>query len=107
MATVSPRTAELALLSMAATHRLARRNGSPLPPDWQVAVMELAVVASSERTKGAPLPLPLPRSEWIGTDEAARRLDVTPRAVQLRCQRGTLPARRVGRQWLVEWEIAA
>ena len=106
MATVSPRTAELSLAALAAAWRLARRNGRGMPADWRAALTELAAVASSERTKGAPLPMPLPRSEWIGTDEAARRLDVTPRAVQMRCRRGTLPARRVGRQWLVEWESA-
>lgn len=108
MSGVSRRTAELALTALAVAWRLSapRRNGMAVPADWTRAVEELTLVvaeSSPERTefafsgaRRAPLVL--------STDEAAQRLGVSVRAVQKRCVAGTLPARRVGRQWLVEWE---
>ena len=45
------------------------------------------------------------RQLWAGngitTSDAAERLGVTQRAIQQRIQRGTLPAHRVGRTWVI------
>ncbi|QHO91904.1 DNA-binding protein [Actinomyces sp. 432] len=42
-----------------------------------------------------------PGGELVGVTEAAARLGVTPQAVRDRIGRGTLPARRLGREWAV------
>ena len=105
---VSTETAKLALTALALgwQRAAARRNGLPVPEAWQRAFLELSAVAGSpERTDSAPglLPVP-PLPEEVDVLTAAERLGVSRRAVQARCARGTLPARRVGRSWLVRWE---
>lgn len=40
-------------------------------------------------------------AKTLSTIEAAERLDITPQAVRLRIQVGTLRAERVGRDWRI------
>jgi len=76
-----------------------------MPADWRAALTELAAAASSGRTFPAQVVALLPRSvEEVDVDTAAERLGIGRRAVQARCARGTLPCRRVGRSWLIEWK---
>ncbi|MEU4161290.1 helix-turn-helix domain-containing protein [Actinoplanes sp. NPDC026670] len=105
-ATVSPRTAELALIALREVVRQAqpRRNGQPLPGDLVTAVLELRQVAAT-RGELDHAHLVVSASEQIDTREAARRLGVSVRTVQERCAAGRLPATRVGRRsWLVHWK---
>jgi hypothetical protein len=46
-------------------------------------------------------------AEWVSVAVVAARLRVTPRAVQKRCAKGTLPARRVEGERGEVWEVAA
>ena len=105
---VSTETAKLALTALALgwQRAAARRNGLPVPEVWRRAFLELSAVAGSpERTDPAPaVPALTSLVQEVDVVEAARRLGVSRRAVQARCARGTLPARRVGRSWLVRWE---
>ncbi|RIQ21266.1 helix-turn-helix domain-containing protein [Jiangella rhizosphaerae] len=105
---ISARTAELALQALASAWRRAKLNGTPPPQAWQVAIAELSAVAegSPERTLPAAfqrLMTPSEAVEEIAVQEAAARLGITPRAVQRRIGRGSLSARRIGREWLVRW----
>ncbi|WP_200213367.1 helix-turn-helix domain-containing protein [Micromonospora coerulea] len=102
MSTVSPRTAELCTIALRKVLTLAapRRNGRPLPEDIVQAFAELDAACSANGTKvDTPVPA-LGRYECVA--DAAQRLGITPRAVRKRCAAGTLPARHVGRVWLIE-----
>lgn len=46
-------------------------------------------------------------NEWLTTDELAARWGVTRRAVQKQCQRGNLPAEKLGRDWVVHADDVA
>jgi excisionase family DNA binding protein len=105
---VSPRSAELALVALQEALRLTqyRRSGRALPADLAAALDELRSAASAP-TRGIvdTQIAPVPPSEQIDTQEAARRLGVAVRTVQERCAAGRLPATRIGRRsWLVRWE---
>lgn len=39
--------------------------------------------------------------EWVSTTEAARVAGISTRGIRQRITRGQLPARRIGREWLV------
>lgn len=41
-------------------------------------------------------------ADWLGVTDAARILGISRDAVRKRIQRGTLPARKAGRSWLVQ-----
>jgi excisionase family DNA binding protein len=82
-----------------------RRNGLAWPKDWSVAFAELdAVARAPRRTELATVDDDPRRFEEIDTTEAAARLGLSRRCVQDRCSTGRLPARRVGRIWLVRME---
>lgn len=94
------------MAALAAAWRLGRRNGAPVSADWRVAVDELsqAITApeSSPGRSGLDGPAGHGPFSYVSTTEAASTLGITVRAVQMRCEKGTLPATRVGRVWLVK-----
>ncbi|MFG1617358.1 helix-turn-helix domain-containing protein [Nonomuraea wenchangensis] len=77
-------------------------KGRPLPPGLAALVQQLLQPRSSpERTKQRP-----PATVEISTAEQAARMGCTERYVQRLCQAGRLPARRIGRTWLITQEDA-
>ena len=76
-----------------------------MPADLQAALVEVDQVAHSPTRTGFPVDVPAaPSFGEIDVAEAARRLGVTPRALQARCARCSLKARKVGkRTCLVRW----
>lgn len=64
--------------------------------------LEVALRASTYGTPGSAQVPQLDAHGWLGTDEVARRLGITTRAVRRRIDRGTLRAVRVGRGWRVD-----
>lgn len=77
-------------------------KGRPLPPGLRDLVQQLLQPRSSPgRTKPRP-----PATVEISTAEQAARMGCSKRYVQRLCQTGQLPARRVGRTWLITTEDA-
>jgi hypothetical protein len=111
----TPATVDLCLaaLNVCAKRAQPRLNGAELPARWVTAIRELEAVARADSatdtagfadaTEPVPAPVPVPRSEQIGTAEAARRLQITPQAVTKRLRKGSLPGQQVGGVWIVEW----
>ncbi|MGH3484745.1 MAG: excisionase family DNA-binding protein [Nocardioidaceae bacterium] len=78
-------------------------SGRWLPPDaWRAAWRELTAAAagsadgsaSGERDRDV---------EILTVAQVAVRVGITERAVRKRIASGSLPARRVGRRWAIEW----
>ena len=129
MTVVSKRTAEMALVGLNVAWRAAapRRNGHPLPPEtleaWRTAYAELQAIASAAEQMTQPSSA---GGTGFATDDLTGRassggserraadsgplavtqvssfLDCSPRAVRKAITDGRLPARKVGRQWLLE-----
>ncbi len=53
-----------------------------------------------------PVNAPESPANWLSVAQAARRLEVSPRAIQKRCASGTLPARRVPGARGEVWEVS-
>jgi hypothetical protein len=115
---ISPATAELALEALRVVLRVSQhqRNGSPLPEVWRTAIDELTAVRQADEfihivgpdtagaVDGTEVGTPVSSvPELIDVAEAARRLGIKPRATRKRLAVGSLPGRKVGQTWLVEW----
>lgn len=107
---VSTRTAELSLIGLRAALLVVehRRNGQPLPADIRLAVAELKMAAIQVPSLDLPsVDHPhetVPAFEEIDVATTAERLGITPRAVRLRLETGTLAGHRgKGRTWIVHW----
>lgn len=61
------------------------------------ALAQLLPPAEEEDDSG-----PTTTAGWLTTAQVAQRLRLTTRAVTTRIHAGTLPAQRVGRQWLID-----
>ena len=93
-------------------------QGRPLPPDVRSEIAEVARIGAAHRRNaqlresdvrpGEHAVVPAcssPAPLYVMTcAEVATELRVTERAVQRRAERGTLPARRVGREWRFDAE---
>lgn len=102
---ISPQTAELALDCLQIVYRQYRAtNGGsrPLPDKWRTAWGELAAAVGTVADDGNGDGEAEPRPEMLTVAEMAARDGTPARTVRWRCQTGVLPARRVGRQWLIE-----
>lgn len=97
---VSTETAETALAAFDIALSLNRR----MTPRVAAALRELhaAAVRSGEHLLAADV---VPGHSGLAPCRVvAERLGVTERAVQRRAARGTIPAVKVGRQWLIDLE---
>jgi hypothetical protein len=114
---VSPATARLALESMRVVLRVSqqRRNGSELPARWRSAVDELQAALHADdpadtpgfvaETVGGAKGALRSDFELIDVAEAARRFQISPQMVRRRLAKGSLPGRRIGGRWVVEWRL--
>lgn len=110
---ISARTAEIAYRALEGWVKLAkaegRVNGKELPLDVHTAQWELAfaVAGSDDETTVDPpaeaVP-PSPQVEHIDVATAATRLGISQQATRKRIAAGQLPARKLGRTWLVDWQ---
>jgi len=105
---VSPQSAELALDCMAAVYRIRKaesRDGRPLLDErWRRAIGELKLAAFAGESAARDRGEESSSFEEVDVATAAQRLSVSPQTVRARCASGALPARRIGRQWLIEWQ---
>lgn len=96
-----------ALLTQAIKARYAL-GASPVDMEPAHRISRTAARAAACRTFGI-VPHGVPEvalgagipGEWVTVNDAAAELGITPRSIRKRIGAGTMPARRVGRDWLV------
>lgn len=96
-----------ALLTQAISARYAL-GASPVEMEPAHRISRVAARAAASRTFGV-VPHGVPEvaftaglpGEWVTVGDAAAELGIRPRSIRKRIGAGTMPARRVGRDWLV------
>ncbi len=74
-------------------------------PEFVIRARQVAAIASLV-SPGQPKveAVPSGAGRWVSVAQAAQRLGVTEQAVTKRARRGSLPARKVSRCWLIDME---